>query len=273
VAGQLELYLSEGWASPGPDIPHAMEHTQLYVRDGAEAGGSFVLLAGLNLTASIDLGFPIGSITLADIHKNLSVPLDSQCRNSMQRDCGPDKGWRNAHAASDTAPPAAPKFQGPIRTFHGDVDGQPFVAQCLSQIVPEQPAPDPSFTPSSPTGLVEDLPQPCNLCVAVQDHHIHKCVPNPGHTAAECPSNSAGNCTGPGVSLGACRNVDFDATGDAKLILPSNVNTLPSDKHWHCNVATAGCLDLCVRNAAGLWVVTKSAVDLIGPQCRFEPPR
>jgi hypothetical protein len=272
AAGQLAFYLSEGWSSPLADVPHAMEHTQLYVRDGAEAGGSLVILAGLNLQAWIDLGFPIGKIWLADIHKNLSVPLDSACRNSEGQDCGSATKWRNAHAASDTAPPQPPKFTGPIRTFHGDVDGPPFLAECLSQDVLEQTAPTPSFLPSSITGLVEDLPQPCNVCVSVQGHQVHQCAPNEGHTPAECPTGPGGNCS-PGVAPGACHEVDFDSSATAKSILPSDANPLPPDKQWHCNILTAGCLDLCILDGAGHWVVSKSAVDLVGSQCRLDIPR
>jgi hypothetical protein len=273
VAAQLAFLVSEGWARPQDVGQSPIRHTQLYIRDGAEAGGSFIIIAGFNLKASIDLGFPIGSITLADLHRNLSVPLAGDCRSSTGGACGSPAAWRNAHAASDTAPPGVPAFDGPVRTFHGDVEGQAFLAQCLAEDVPEQAPPEPSFMPSSATSLVEDLVQPCNLCVSVQDHHVHQCAPNPGHTAAECPADGAGNCVGPGVALGACRNVDFDSNGAAQLVLPSNLNPLPADKHWRCNAAySAGCLDLCIRNSSGLWVVTKSAVDLIGPQCKLEPP-
>jgi hypothetical protein len=272
VAGQLGFYASEGWARPGDVGQSTAHHTQLYVRDGAEAGGSFLIIAGFNLTASIDLGFPIGSITLADLHQNLSVPLADDCQSSTGGGCGASTGWRNAHAASDTIPPDLPAFDGPIRTFHGDVDGATFVAQCLAEDVPDEPAPTPSFLPSSPTSLFEDLEQPCNLCVVVQDHHIHQCAPNAGHTAAECPADGAGNCVGPGVALGACRNVDFDSDSGFQTILQSDVNPLPLDKHWRCSGLTGGCLDLCVRNPSGQWVVTQSAVDLIGPKCKLEPP-
>jgi hypothetical protein len=260
VAGQLGIFSSEGGVY---QLDDGLRHyAQLVLRDGASAAGSFVVDAGLDLVAVIDLPSPLDDITLIDIHPDFSVPVDKGDDDSRQHG-----KWREARAGSSSAPPAAPEFDGPIRTFHGDVDGPAFIEECLTEPVPEQPHPPPSFTPGDGSVLDRDLLFPCNICVTVGQHDIDMCAPNPGHGAGECTQGP--RCHPALVEAGICSDLSYHSTPQEAVLYPATTNPLPAAKHWMCDLSSkAGCLDLCRFDPeSATLTVEKSAVDIVGPKC------
>ena len=222
----------------------------------------------MDLVASIDLPSPLDDITLIDVHPNLSIPVTKGDDDSRT-----DGTWREARAGSQSVPPNAPAFDGFVRTFHGDVDGASFVAQCLAEPVPEQPKEEPSFTPGDPSALDKDILYPCNICVGVGQHDIEMCVPTPGHSAAECTQGP--RCHPALIEAGKCENLSYHSTPQTAVLYPSDSNPLPASKHWECDgYHKSGCLDLCAFNPlTDTLTVAKSAVDLVGPQCRIPVPK
>ncbi|MCC6763892.1 MAG: hypothetical protein IT293_04435 [Deltaproteobacteria bacterium] len=260
VAGQLALYASEGFRYR---VDNDLDlYTQLVLRDGASAAGSFLVDAGMDLVAYINMPTPFDDITLVDVHPDFSIPVTKGDDDSRV-----NGAWREARAGSASLPSSAPSFDGPIRTFHGDVDGPTFIAECLAEPVPEQPKEPPSFTPGDPNALNRDLLFPCDICVGVGTHDIDMCVPQPGHGLAECTQGP--RCHPALVEAGICKDLSYHSTPQTALLYPANSNPLPPAKHWDCDgYHKSGCLDLCAFNTlTGALTVAKSAVDVVGPLC------
>ncbi|MFN8546115.1 MAG: hypothetical protein U0807_18190 [Candidatus Binatia bacterium] len=256
VAGQLAFYASEGSAYKVDNAESA--YTQLVVRDGATAAGSFEVDAGMDLVAYIDLPSPLDDITLVDVHPDLSIPVTKKDDDSQE-----SGQWREARAGSGSRPPDPPAFDGPVRTFHGDVDGAAFVSQCLAEPVPEQTKDEPSFSPGDPNALKKDILYPCNICLGVGEHHVEMCVPQPGHTTAECTVGP--RCHPALIEAGKCKDLKYDSTPQTTELYPSTSNPLPASKHWDCDsYGKSGCMDLCAWNPlTHALTVAKSAVDLM----------
>lgn len=266
VAGQLGVFASEGFRYRlDNDLD---QYTQLVVRDGASAAGSFVVDAGMDLVAYVDLPSPFDDITLVDVHPDFSIPVTKGADDSRI-----DGTWREARAGSASQPSGPPAFDGPIRTFHGDVDGPTFVAECLAEPVPEQPKDPPSFTPGDPDVLNRDLLFPCDICVGVGMHDIDMCVPNPGHGLAECTQGP--RCHPALVEAGICKDLSYHSTPSTAVLYPATTNPLPAGKHWECDGHhKSGCLDLCAFDqVTGALTVVKSAVDVVGPLCGIPVPK
>jgi hypothetical protein len=266
VAGQVELYASEGFEYQlDNDLD---QYTQLVVRDGATAAGSFVVDAGMDLVAQIDLPSPFDDITLIDVHPNFSIPV-----TKGEDDSRTNAKWREARAGSGSVPAGPPAFDGPVRTFHGDVDGASFVAQCLTEPIAEQQKDPPSFTPGDPNALNRDILYPCNICLGVGQHDIEMCAPTPGHSLGECTQGP--RCHPALIEAGTCEDLIYHSTPQTALLYPSTSNPLPSDSHWECDAYTkSGCLDLCAFDPTdGVLTVAQSAEDLVGPHCGIPVPK
>ena len=236
ASAQFDLSFAEAVMNPrdgggGRTTPERVE-----VSTGVGSNSSFVIEAGMVLRAIIHFPWPVGDITLVDIHPDLSIPLGGGGRFTQGAE---------GHAVSRRLWPDNTHYSE-FKRFSNlgqIVDGVSFVQSCLRHPVVDQPNPQPQAAPGNPADLFANIHYPCDVCVGNDAQHIHQQTPS-----------------GP---------VNYDVDQHFETIFPS-----VEGASWRCDRVTKfGCMDLCSYNGSQLHLYKSAEVLFADGHCQFEPPR